>query len=326
MTECSWSSLGGDDCLRVEGAAPDAALEVRAGRTAPPVPAMAGQVVIDGHDRCFVPRFPFVAGTAYTVYVDDAAVAVLERPPVGGDATTEVVAIHPAVAEVPRNLLRVAVAFSAPMAEGAAAHIRLVDELGSALTGVLLPTEYELWDASRRRLTLLLDPARIKRGLVAHRELGYPLRVGSVFQVDVGVAARDATGRPLRAPATRRYRVVDDERRRVEPDAWTLDVGDNGLVVRFSRPLDHQLVGGCLRVIGPDGRPAPGRGLVDDDDQGWTFVPADRWTPGAHALVVDPALEDLAGNSVRRVFDRELAHPDDERLADGPVVLTFEPG
>jgi len=41
--------------------------------------------------------------------------------------------------------------------------------------------------------------------------------------------------------------------------------------------------------------------------------------------MVDPALEDLAGNSVSRVFDRDLTRPEDEPRETGPVVVTFRP-
>ena len=70
------------------------------------------------------------------------------------------------------------------MSQGyAAEQVRLARDDGSVLAGALLPTEHELWDASRRRLTVLLDPARIKRGLPAHREAGYPLRPGQSFRL-----------------------------------------------------------------------------------------------------------------------------------------------
>jgi hypothetical protein len=42
-------------------------------------------------------------------------------------------------------------------------------------------------------------------------------------------------------------------------------------------------------------------------------------------LVVDPALEDLAGNSVTRVFDRDLTRPGDEPREARAVTLPFRP-
>ena len=103
---------------------------------------MAGQLVCDGGDLCFVPRFPFVAGTAYAVSVGGADAAVLVRPEPTLAATTEVLGIWPTSAEVPRNLLRMYVLFSAPMSEGyAAVQVRVVDDAGQPLAGALLPAD-----------------------------------------------------------------------------------------------------------------------------------------------------------------------------------------
>jgi hypothetical protein len=130
---------------------------------------MAGRLVGDGADLCFVPRFAFLDGTTYTVTVEGTSAAVLVRARPDRLAATEVTGIRPTAAEVPLNLLRLYVWFSAPMSEGyAAGQVRLARDDGGIAAGALLPTEHELWDASRRRLTVLLDPARIKRGLVGH--------------------------------------------------------------------------------------------------------------------------------------------------------------
>ena len=214
MIEVGWSTLGGQDCVRVRRARPDAHVDVvpaSALARSATTPGMAGQVVVDGDDICFVARFGFVEGTVYAVRVDGRRLADLTRPRAVRTATTEVVAITPAVGCVPRNLLRLHVWFSAPMSEGqAGAHVRLEDDGGRRLDRALLAVDDELWDAERRRLTALLDPARIKRGLVAHRALGYPLREGEAFHVVVDEGFLDATGAPLCADASRRFEVGPD--------------------------------------------------------------------------------------------------------------------
>jgi len=292
------------------------------------LPAMAGRYIGDGDDLCFVPRFSFLDGTTYTVLVGGLTVAALERRRPDGPAMAEVVAIHPTAAEVPRNLLRLYVHFSAPMSEGyAAGHVRLVDEAGTAMVGALLPSEYELWDQARRRLTVLLDPARIKRGLTGHRSSGYPLRPGAPFRLVVDDGFCDAQGRRLRVGAERRYDVGEDERRRVEPGDWTVTVPSSAtsdpLVVAFSGPLDHGLLQRCLQVVDPDGRPVRGRPEAGPEDRSWQLVPQQRWGPGSYRLIVDPVLEDLAGNSVDRVFDRDLSRPADNPGDGQRVAVTF---
>jgi hypothetical protein len=319
----TWSRHGGAVCIRLAGLAGETNVQVRlaqasgAALTAGVLPAMAGSLVRDGHDLCFVPRFAFIEGSAYTVTAGGADVAVLVRPRAERPAVTEVIGIWPTAAEVPRNLLRLYVQFSAPMSEGQAArHVQLTDDAGWPLAGALLPTEYELWDAARCRLTVLLDPARIKRGLVAHRKAGYPLQPGKPFQVVVGDGFLDASGARLRVPARRRYQVGSDERRHVDVGAWTVSgpvVGSaSPLQVTFDRPLDHGLLGRCLRVTGPDGRPVDGIAETGEREHSWRLLPRQPWAAGQYQLAVDPALEDPAGNSITRIFDQDLTSAADE--------------
>ncbi|HEX5406115.1 MAG TPA: hypothetical protein VFX16_27890 [Pseudonocardiaceae bacterium] len=312
----------GHHCVRLTGVPAGADVVVRPAGAAPGLPATAGRLVADGDDLCWEPRFPFLAGTTYTVAVDGVVVAELVREPPVRSATTEVVAVYPSGADMPLNLLRHYVWFSAPMSEGhAAAHVRLVDDTGEPLAGALLPTEHELWDVARRRLTVLLDPARIKRGLVGH---GYPLRSGTMVRLVVDSGFLDATGSPLRTGAGRTYRVGGPERRRVEPGDWQLTVSADSLGVGFGRPLDHGLLSRCLRVLDPAGVPVPGGAQIGPGEQSWRYTPDRPWVPGVHHLVVDPILEDVAGNSVSRVFDRDLTNADDDGRRAEPVRLPFE--
>jgi hypothetical protein len=332
VTKVSWSRSGDADCIKLTGLPAGAGLQVRAGTAmaADGLSPMAGRLVRDGADLCFVPRFAFLNGTVYTVTVDGAIAATLVRAWPDRRATTEVAGIRPTSAEVPRNLLRLYVWFSAPMSQGyAAGHVRLADDSGGTIAGALLASEFELWDASRRRLTVLLDPARIKRGLADHRNSGYPLRSGEPVRLVVDGGFRDAQGLPLRATTQRRYEVGDDERRHVDPRSWVLTVPRAGtfepVQVAFGRPLDHGLLARCLLVTGPGGEPIRGALQIGAEERSWQLIPRQAWAPGPHQLIVDPVLEDLAGNSVSRVFDRDLTRPEDQPRQARPVILAFRP-
>lgn len=314
MTAAFWDA----DRIRLPGLSPGADVQVRPS-SATGLPAMAGSLVPDGDDLCFVPRFAFVAGTAYTVRVGGAVVATLTRSRPERVAVTEVVEIFPTAAEVPRNLLRCYVRFSAPMGLGYAAdHVRLVDDAGATIAGALLPADHELWDPDRTRLTVLLDPGRIKRGLAGHDQAGYALRSGMSFRLVVDREFRDAQGMPLRVGAARRYRVGDDERRRVDPRAWTLALPPGGsrepLVVGFDRVLDHGLLDRCLHVVGP----VDGTSHIGPDQRSWRLTPRAAWVVGDYRLVVDSELEDVAGNSVARVFDRDLGQAEGDPCTSVP--------
>lgn len=330
MTNVVWSRCRDEDCIRIEGlpAAADLRVRPRTDDLCGELPAMAGTLVRDGVDACFIPRFPFVEDITYTIAVDGLALATLHRHRPDRPTTTEVLDVHPTAIELPRNMLRFYVTFSAPMSEGYAGdHVRLVDEDGLVISAAFLPSDAELWDRTRRRLTLLLDPARIKRGLVPHRQAGYPLQKGTSFRLVVDGGFRDASGTPLRAGSERWYRVGEDQRRHVDPADWVLCVPPGRtlepLEVRFDRSLDHGLLGRCLRVLGPDGRRVVGSPEIGSEERSWRLAPRAPWAPGPHQLVVDPVLEDLAGNSVSRLFDRDLTETSEQPRRDQPVKVAF---
>jgi hypothetical protein len=300
---------------------------------------IAGRFEFDGDSVCFRPRFPFVEGECYSLVADlgeqkggapHHGVWTIARPRSTATPSTVVEAICPSAATIPLNLLKVYVSFSAPMSEGwanRAVHVRLADD-GARLADVFVATEPELWDPERRRLTLLLDPGRIKRGLVPHDEAGYPLIEGAPIIVSIDPAFRDAVGQPLRAGAERRYAVGAPVRSRVDPTDWHIArpaVGSRDpLTVEFDRPLDRALLEHCIEINDGAGVPINGRALVGAEEQCWRFEPDAPWAVGTYALVVDSRLEDLAGNSLQRVFDRDLMRPGDASITAQPAVVGFE--
>jgi hypothetical protein len=203
------------------------------------------------------------------------------------------------------------------MSDGFAGGIRF-----DGLPDAFLPVPEELWDPSRTRLTLFLDPARIKRGLVSHEALGYPLRTGERVRMVVD-GMRDAAGAPV-GTHVRELTVGPDLRHRVDPSTWEVSSPPAGtrepLVVQFDRPLDHALLQRAITA------PVPGTAAVGPAEMSWRFTPEERWAPGNGKLIVDTVLEDPAGNSLRRAFDRDLSDPRDDPLDASEVRLPFRVG
>ena len=345
-----WSEGQGRACLRISGwtekelselggltaaelawrlvILPSALLESGAdSRTVPPI---AGSFRIDGDAVSFLPRFPFVDGASYSLLVDGGAeVHTIRRPAPEAAPTTEVVAIYPSGGEVPLNLLKVYVHFSAPMSEGWGDRAVRVcrEDNGEPLVGVFLPMEPELWDPERQRLTMLLDPGRIKRGLVPNQEAGYPLDEGVPVRITIGSDFRDAAGHPLRDGAEKCYQVGEALRARIDPAGWDCRVPPASsvepLVVEFDRPLDHAMLQHCLWVCDGDGVPLTGQVSVGPCEKSWSFQPEKAWREGRHQLMVDSSLEDLAGNSLSRVFDRDVTEEVDSPEVGRRVAVDF---
>lgn len=361
--ELTWSDRDERACLRVTGWAQEelgalvgtgpaelgarlAVLPselVQSGADLEALQPVAGRFEIEGDAVCFIPRFPFLDGKSYSLligaqgpqpFAETSALEVwaIERPAQARAATTEVVAIYPSADEVPVNVLKLYIYFSSPMSEGwanRAVRVRRVDN-DEPLQDVFLPMDPELWDPERRRLTLLLDPGRIKRGLAPHEQAGYPLIEGVPVIVSIDPAFRDAAGRPLRSEAEQRYNVGPLVRARVDPTSWRCEPptadSRSGLTVSFGRPLDYALLQHSLMVIDAAEAAVAGEVTTGPGEWCWWFEPASPWKAGRHALIVDPRLEDLAGNSVMRVFDRDLTRVEDAPAEARPVAIDFTCG
>ena len=299
------------------------------------LPPAAGNFTVESGSVRFVPRFPFMDGMGYSLLVysggqsESPEVWTIQRPSAPSAPATEVVAIYPTTAELPVNLLKVYVHFSGPMSEGWADRAVKVfrEDTGEELEGAFLPPDPELWDLERRRLTMLLDPGRIKRGLVPNQEVGYPLVEGVTVKVTVAPAFRDAKGQPLKSGAERSYRIGPPFRSRTDTGLWRLKPPGAGshdtLVVEFDRPLDHALLQHSLRVCDSNGTPLQGRGEPGAAECSWRFTPALPWEDADYQLVVDSTLEDVAGNTPVRVFDRDVTRVEDIPSEGGRVAVGF---
>jgi len=295
----------------------------RSGTDSASTPAVIGRYVVSGDRVRFEPRFPFAAGVSYRVEVDTSA---LRREPEPGatraaplahrfvlptvthERTTRITGVYPSVARVPSNLLRWYIETSAPMEPGnALQHVRLTDEAGRDVSGAFLALDQELWDPERRRLTLLFDPGRVKRGVRTNGESGAPLVAGRRYRLVIDDGWTDGTGAQLASRFEHAFEAMEADRRSPEPDRWRLTVPRAStrapLQVSFGESLDHALATGMLAVLDPDGERVPGSVALAEGDSTWTFAPALPWLAGDYSLRVGGALEDLAGNNVVRVFD-----------------------
>lgn len=221
--------------------------------------------------------------------------------------------VYPTGPTVPANLLRMYVEFSGPMGSRPGdAYITLLDAQGNELDGALLPLDVDLWDAERRRFTILFDPGRVKRGILPNRAMGRPLHPGGSFTVVVKRDWPDAHGQPLAEEFRKEYRVGPPIERALSTTAWQVRAPASGsrdpLTVTFGWSLDHALLQRALRVkrdLGSGFEDVPGEVRVGGAETQWTFVPSTPWPPGNHVLIADAFLEDPSGNRYYIAFEEE---------------------
>lgn len=294
-------------------------------------PAMLGSYQAIAGGVRFTPRYPLQPGLRYRAEycaADGTTVSKQfqspDRPPT---AATEVAAVYPTAATLPENQLKFYLHFTAPMGRGEAYdHLRLLDETGSELELPFLEIGEELWDPSGKRLTLLLDPARVKRGLKPREEQGPVLEAGRRYTLVIDRRWRDAAGRPLGAEFRKLFSVGPPDETCPDPRRWQVTpatAGSRGpLVVRLGESLDQALLERMLWVTDPQGQWVPGEIQIGDLEAKWSFIPKQAWQPGNYQLVADTLLEDLAGNSIAQKFEVEATGP--TQRAREPERTTIE--
>jgi hypothetical protein len=278
-------------------------------------PAMAGDYTVDGGVLTFRPQFPPSPGVTYRAVVrsgDRSITSDYAVPAVRAAEATSVTEVYPTAEELPENLLKFYVHFSGPMRRGHIYdHIRLLDESGAPVVLPFLEIDEELWDPEMKRLTLFIDPGRIKRGVEPLEDVGPVLVTGKRFRLVIDGAWKDASGRSLARSFEKPFKVAPPDRVPPDPGAWQVTPppagGTDPLAVSFGKPLDHALALRMVRVADGTGKEVEGSAALADRETRWTFTPRAPWRPGPYSLVVRTTIEDLAGNNIGKPFDVDLA-------------------
>jgi hypothetical protein len=188
--------------------------------------------------------------------------------------------------------------------------IQLLDASGDPVEQAFLSNREDLWSPDRRRLTLLLDPGRVKTRLDAHEELGRALVPGQSFAFEVSGDALTADGCPLGDDTRHAFQVTAADFEPPEPSDWLLSptqaMTTDPLEVTLGSPHDHLSLAFRLRVLDMSGAIVPGSIALGDDEASWRFTPDAAWQPERYTLTIDERLEDLAGNRPGLLFDRPL--------------------
>jgi hypothetical protein len=174
---------------------------------------------------------------------------------------------------------------------------------------------------------MTFDPGRIKRDLTSNKTMGPPIAEGGRYTLVIDREWRDANGGSMVAPFTKRFRGGPAVRQPPDPKTWRIATPIAGsrdpLVVGFGRSMNYTLLQRMLKVAGPRGD-ISGTVAVAREESEWRFTPQTPWSAGAHRLIVDMSLEDLAGNKIGQPFDIDVFEHVTERIATATTSLPFE--
>lgn len=296
-------------------------------------PPMMGTAATEQADLVFVPRFPLQAGVQYVVRVqpDPNSKSIIFRVEVSGKPklNTEVVGFYPSPDKLPENTLKFYVQFSAPMQKGDIyRYIRLREVDGKEVELPFLEIEQEFWSRDSKRLTLLLDPGRIKRGLKPREEMGPILIAGKSYELVISGSWPDANGDELGKEFMKRFLAAAEDHSQPDPAKWKVTSPAAGsrdpLEIVFPNSLDHAMLFLAINVVDSNSKPVSGTVTVSDQETIWSFLPNQEWQSGSYRINVNKDLEDNAGNSIGRPFDVDLFEKTESPESTKVVELEFE--
>jgi hypothetical protein len=309
------------------------------------LPPVTGHYAVINDDTLrFTPRYPLMPGKRYQARANlkilasgnnsndfNPQAASLELnfalPEKLTVAETLVNAVYPSATSLPENLLRLYIHFSKPMQSGHAREgVYLLDASGKRLTSAFLDLRTELWNPEMTRLTLLLDPGRIKRGVGPNLDGGSPLQAGERYTLVVDAGMKDADGNALKQGFSKQFSVSEPLRDRIVPEMWELKAPPAGsrqaLELTFSRALDHAMLLRVIHVVNVSGKAVAGHIDIADNERSWRLTPAQPWLDGRHQLQIHSELEDISGNNIRAPFDLDT-RSDMGISTKNPVTVTF---
>jgi hypothetical protein len=282
-------------------------------------PAMLGTYRVEGDSLRFIPRYPLDRGRPYVATFRPSKIPGgsgtdfvwhhLDQKPIR--PATVVTRVTPSAGLVPENLLKFYLYFSSPMSRGEVYdRVRLLKADGQKVDSPFLRLGEELWDPTGTRLTLLIDPGRIKQGLKPREEFGPVLESGRTYTLVIDAAWLDAEGDPLGTESRKTFRAGAADDVQPDPKNWSIarprPSTREPLEIRFPEPLDRALIDSALTLLDPRGEEVAGHLEIDNKETRWRFTPETPWSDGDYALQVDTELEDLVGNSIRRPFEVDV--------------------
>ncbi|MDG1517452.1 MAG: hypothetical protein P8Q42_05450 [Flavobacteriales bacterium] len=231
------------------------------------------------------------------------------------DLYPKVVAIYPSADSIPVNVTRFYIEFSKPMQEmNILKHVKLTNNKGENISGVFFENQYELWDNDRKKVTLLVDPGRVKKGLYARNNLGRAFDEGLNYTLTVDSFLLDFDNHNLVASFSKSFVATKEDTIPPKVELWKYSIPKcntrEPFIINFNDKLDHILAKSFLAVTFNKEK-IEGNIELNNNEQQWVFTPDKEWKSGDYKIFINKRLEDIATNSMNQLFDHK---PEDFRV------------
>jgi hypothetical protein len=233
----------------------------------------------------------------------------------------KVEAVFPTSQLLPANMLRLYVQFSSPMGlKNPYEYIRIVREDNVGIKEPFVEMEEGLWSRDRTRLTLLIHPGRIKRGVGPNITQGEVFEEGQSYRLEIS----DEWG--LDSDHVKQFKITESVRSTIDLKEWEIMAPNSEsseiLTIKTKKMLDKAIGERMVSVIDENGSQIKGLFHYNSVNMTLSFIPEQKWNATRYSILVNPRLEDVCGNTPMSEFDVE----GNRKTVGGQLLeLSFEP-
>ncbi|AOW19740.1 hypothetical protein [Urechidicola croceus] len=278
----------------------------------------------------FTPVIPFTYNEEYELKdINDNNIASFTIDNPYNKTNPELLAIFPTTDTVPENLLKMYFLFSQPMQEvgNTLDFIKITNNTTSKEVTAFLKLENELWNKEHTQLTLWLDPGRLKTDLIPNKNMGLPLNNGSKYTITISNLMRNANGIMLSQEYSKSIYVTHRDNNKPTIENWSINnvkpLTLEPLLIHFNETLDAILLRECINIYLNENL-IEGKFELKNNEKSISFLPNIKWKTGNYTIYIATKLEDLAGNNLNHLFDRDLSKGISKKVDITTKIINFK--
>ncbi len=236
--------------------------------------------------------------------------------------------VYPTTDSIPLNILRFYIQFSAPMQEmDILKHIKLSTEEGKNITGVFFENQFELWNEKRTEITLIVDPGRVKLGLLANYKMGKAFDEGKKYTLTIDSLLMDFNDQKLARSFTKKFLAIKEDKTPPNIKLWKIHLPKANtkevFILQFNDKINHISAQTLIKIFLNE-KQIKGEIVLKKHEQEWFFIPDLKWEKGNYKIIANPILEDISANSINQIFDYKPGDFKQKKQKDFTLKFTLK--
>ncbi len=286
-----------------------------------------GRTKITNTETRFTPKVPFDWNQAYTaIYNSTIEHFTIELP--SDYKHLKVISVYPSSKLVPANILKWYVRFSKPVNEASIYdHLHFITKKGDTLSNATLFLKNPLISEQGKLLTIWVEPGRQKRELKPNQKLGTVFVPEKEYTLAISKTIKDQSGIPMNKSFQNTFMISEADRTKPNIKKWKLLPPKKNtrfhLEIQTNEILDYGSATHSFSILNNRNSRIEGQWELKNQDSSLVFSPNQSWESGTYKIIINPQLEDTAGNNLERLFDQEI-HLKSTKKNTATYTLGFE--